>query len=442
MHNIRELTRSNSIILAWSHVALLALFVLTSNPIFGVLLLLVSAFSIKSPCDLFPLLFVSNLFSNYFILWGNVSLGRIISIVFVGFMAFSALFKGSIRVKRTGLVYAVIIVEIVSWVFSEYEYIFGVTTVLNWLIIICADQIDIPQIDVRRLINNTFCYCAVVLICVCVSAIISPNYVDGRLSVGIEGSNANNFAMMIVQLTTYIVAFLLINNRRRFWELIAALTTFAVGAYLLLMSGSRTALIACVAAITVTLLYSGRIQKKSLRYFIILILSSILFLIVINYVTSGDTYLAQRFTVRDVMSSGGAGRMHSIMAALQHVIPNNILFGVGPSTMSETAALNQYGIGLKSCHNIVLSMLVQIGVVGAIVMFTFILSLYSECFKKMKQSALFIVPIASFTAALINGIGEIVYLERFFWCILSFVVILLNNSEHDGVSYEWEKGSL
>lgn len=259
--------------------------------------------------------------------------------------------------------------------------------------------------------------------------------VDGRLSVG-AGANANNFAMMVVQLTVITVTFFLIPQNKNV-PLLALLPTVGIGIYLLLLSGSRTGLLACVLTIGFLLLIIGQMQGKGVSYFVVLLCAMAVALVIMSIITSGDNYLAQRFSIEDIKQYGGSGRLTSIKIALNHVIPEHFLFGVGPSTLSEIEAYQAYVLGAASCHNILISMLTQIGILGTIPHFYLIFRVLIKCYSSMKKEPVFAVPFALIFASLINGIGEIVYLERFFWCVMSIAVIMLNNMRcQNGVMYE------
>lgn len=415
-------------------IILLALFIITKQMMFGLFALLGAiVVGYNRFYKIVPILFITNLYSNYFLLYGTISLGRIISIVFILGCILRIFQSKTMTMNYTIPVYLIIIESMISSMLSDYGYAIDSTTILNWMLLIGAEQLVFDERDLKIIINDLFKYSIVILICITISSIVSPNYVDGRLSVGYS-SNANNFAMMVVQLCVILIAYLLSERIKvTFLNIVLLLLFFSVGFYLILLSGSRTALVALMVAMVSLFFYynfkrQGRLMVKN---FVLTIIVIILFIFIFNLVSTGDNYLAKRFTLENVITYGGSGRFKSLKIAFTQVIPQHFLFGVGPSISAEIHALQEYEAGVASSHNILISMMTQVGIVGVILYSILIGRIFITSVKYAKCNKEFIVPVFMLLVAIINGIGEVVYLERFFWCVLLILVIMLNNSNRD-----------
>lgn len=411
-------------------ILLVAAMLLTRQALFGALVILLAIYTSRKITRLIPLLFVSSLYSNYFLLVGNVSLGRIIAIIFVTRCLVELLFRSNkLFIQYSYPLIVVMAISVISLCFSDYHALISITTMLNWLLFITSGYISLGQDERELVLKETFKFSLIVLLCINISGIISPNYVDGRLSVGIS-SNANNFAMMVVQVSTLIVAYLYmirIHNKSKLPTLILIMLVVADSFYLIFKSGSRTSLIAWTLTITILFLHKKVHVKKNwvLKKYVCLILLLVGTLVSIGFLTTKNSEIGKRFTLESIKETGGSGRIGIIKTTFSEILPRYLFLGVGPSTSAEIAAVKSYYSDGNSNHNLLISMVTQVGILGTIAYMFFFFRIILDSMRASRNNDLIFVLMAIVIAAFINGIGEVIFDERFFWTALSMLAIFL-----------------
>jgi O-antigen ligase len=88
-----------------------------------------------------------------------------------------------------------------------------------------------------------------------------------------------------------------------------------------------------------------------------------------------------------------------------------------------------------SSHNIIVSMLAQVGIVGFVAYMSFYYKVIMKLIKAIRFNIINIIPFMLILTAIFNGIGEVMYSERLFWNALSLAGLSLlygNNKSHGG----------
>lgn len=236
-------------------------------------------------------------------------------------------------------------------------------------------------------------------------------------------ANSNNLGMMIEQVGALCAAY-------AFWgknSLLRLLSIIGVFASLslVLMTGSRSALIALLSAALLCLFLITR-ESTNHKYvssiFIIIILLSIGYIFV-SFVSGIDNPVLDRFSVADVRETGGAGRSSNIKKLLTQIFPDHPLFGSGMGTANMDALGKSYGLS-NAAHNIIIDPLTQMGIIGFSIYLFLIIPVLKDLVKliKSKKSTCIIIA-ALLVAAVFNGIGEIIFYEKFFWCDMALVAL-------------------
>lgn len=161
-----------------------------------------------------------------------------------------------------------------------------------------------------------------------------------------------------------IAALQQILSREKFFGKIWPIVELAIYLYVVVLTGSRGGLIAIMAGILMYFLYTGNrsakgiVLKISAMVVVLLLLS-----VAMNYIPEE---LRIRFTVEDVVSGGGSGRI-TIWKNAWDLYINSPLWRklVGYGTATIITCFDKYGYSrLQVAHNIFLETLVELGFAG------------------------------------------------------------------------------
>lgn len=236
-------------------------------------------------------------------------------------------------------------------------------------------------------------------------------------------ANSNNLAMMMEQVGALCVAYAFL-GRYSLLRLISLIGVLA-SVLLILMTGSRSALIALLSSVLLCLFLMNRGSKKHNNVgliFIIIILLSIGY-VFISFISGIDNPILDRFSVADVTDTGGAGRADNIKKLLTEIFPDHLLFGSGMGTANMDALGKSYGLS-NAAHNIIIDPLTQMGIIGFSIYLLLLIPVFKALITLIKsKNSTCIIIAALLVAAVFNGIGEIVFYEKFFWCDMVLVVL-------------------
>src|SRR5699024_5371435 len=103
------------------------------------------------------------------------------------------------------------------------------------------------------------------------------------------------------------------------------------------------------------------------------------------------------------------------------------IWGVGLGVDNTIVALSGYGLSNNvGIHNMYITLLIQTGIVGAVVFLIIIFSHTVKAIRYIRFTNTMFLPALMLMAALINGIGEEVYAERFIWMAIGMIYVLAN----------------
>lgn len=288
----------------------------------------------------------------------------------------------------------------------------------------------LPQSKIPEIVER-FAKCAfLMMILLLFKSILNPISVNDRLTLE-DDLNINGFAMCVTQTSSVLFTFMLFCKKNAM-ERFVYLAAFTIGLFLLISTGSRSATIALLGSCSILYLATMKLKKLSLLRILYLLVLFVILTVVFNYVISNNSYIGERYTVESLVESDGASRGISMAIEVEHVIPENIILGVGPSGRSEMDAVSRYG-GYYSSHNIIISTLTQIGIFGFIPFVIICFIIIRKLFKMVKISPIYSIPLGLVLACILNGIGEVVYNSRMMWFALSFSLYLINSNSIEGV---------
>lgn len=158
------------------------------------------------------------------------------------------------------------------------------------------------------------------------------------------------------------------------------------------------------------------------RLFIFVATFGILFYIYTKFVIS-NSLLAQRFTLASIVNSKGTGRLLIWIEVIDYLKLNisHLIFGSGLGSTTIAEVLSNVGKGYTSCHNIILEVLFDFGIIGTIIFVIMIIAVLRIIYKYKDYNEILIYGLA-FICLLINGFGEGIYTIKLFWFIIMLIL--------------------
>lgn len=413
---------------------LLGLSAITQNQFYVIALCAFIPVGIIKPIYITPIYYVSSLSSQYFMAAEGIGLTRVFALaIFVG--VFLRNFFGEEVLERTWIRYLIYIASttIISFIFANHQYPQILLTVgMNLMIVLTFANMRFTGNEIHRLFKSIFLGVAIITTTIFLNAILNPSIISDRVTLTDE-LNANTFAIMTSQLAAFLFGYALYTKNKL--EKIVSIILVTLTVFLVLVSGSRTNFIALIMGILTTVFIFKNIKNEKLKGILLIAILSIIANFIFTKVVQQFPALSYRFTLDSVISSGGTGRWERIVAELKYVIPQNLFFGVGPVSINETIALEGLISFPGSSHNILISMLTQIGLVGSVGYILFVYGILKKLIKNCESISLSCIPICLIMTGIFTGIGEVVYHERFFWSALALGILCISanhiNSEKE-----------
>jgi len=106
-------------------------------------------------------------------------------------------------------------------------------------------------------------------------------------------------------------------------------------------------------------------------------------------------------------------------------IEDGLFFGFGFGAENVLSIAKQNSLKYTA-HNFLIDMFVQMGLTGIVLFFTYFFVLANKLFKSIHCRNI-LIPIMILLTAIINGMGETVFTEKFFWNGIALAWLYLNN---------------
>ncbi len=399
--------------------SLVMLFVQThSVPVLMVSFVL-SFLYLRRPLVLFPVMFLTSLNTNLFMIIPGLSCGLIFMVLMIVSLTLNISSTDErLRKRYAGWVILLLLINLFMSsisIIGSFDTFFKMFQSLLLFYLLSLQQ----KIDVRNIIYSL---AGAVTVCV---AIMLGAFLSGKMVINelgrfsTEGVNENGLAMVFSQCSIILIfAFFYINSRIQKGIYIV---TFFVALFLLLLSGSRSAMLGSLVGSFFIIAFYYLSLKKSRTYTFPIIIISLIAYVGVTYVMDMDLKVLERFTVDNMIEGRGTERLDRREYLLKNVFPEHPIFGIGLGSENEYAVTPD-----GPCHNIIIDPLIQIGLFGITIYWIFIAQVMVRSRKYIRKNLEIILPLALFVACLINGIGEIVFWEKFFWNSISMTVLFVN----------------
>lgn len=385
---------------------------------------------INRPQYLLPHVIITSLFGDYFVALPGIGMSRIVGIFFVLSVCIRKYKSGGTICINRKLFISISILSLLSLISCMNSItgnmISAYVLILNFMIMASISMLSYKAL-IEGLVSlriNT-----IIMILNILFSILSgkATFYAERLTFH-ETLNSNGLGMAVVQLAIFLLAIMYFKNIQQNKKINIILVLCCI--FIILLTGSRTSLIAILGTISFLFIYYGLFNEEKRIKIQYILIPIILFFTVLFIINNVKIEMFNRFTADSVMETGGSGRSEIWQSALENVFPKYPIFGVGIGVENTVAALSPYGLPNNvGIHNMYITLLIQTGIVGTIIFLSVILKHTFYSLKNIKVNRNMFLPALMLVAALINGIGEEVYAERFIWVAIGMIYVLLKKRE-------------
>jgi len=263
-----------------------------------------------------------------------------------------------------------IILTIISFLnvsrnFKDFLDIPFLLNIILLVILICSESV------IKGLLYKSLLVAAIVNFIIVLAYLnnYEVSYLDNRIS--LFGMNQNYLGVISSVSLLVLISFIQNKNNNKFLRLLYLLFIPFIF-YLIILTGSRTAMISLFLGVLVFFITSLDIEKVLIRLLFFMPL-----LAFILYVTLENTLILNRLF--DTVEKGDLSSRDLIWIDLLEVINNNFLFGIG-----KTGYLNVVGEG--SPHNVIMEVICYTGIFGLFFFVLFLYRIINSGFKKINSS--------------------------------------------------------
>lgn len=249
----------------------------------------------------------------------------------------------------------------------------------------------------QKMIENIWIIVGIICAIVCITSTTTINQYENRIQIYILGyeEDVNHYPMYFTM--PLVVAIKRITEKSKLMPLYAGLIVAML--YSVLKLGSRGGLIGVVCGIFACILFGAKSLQSKIGTMVAVVVVAVVVVLVLFPLLPED--VQQRFTVENVVESGGTGRVDIWKFSLSYTFekPERIMFGSGLfstySIFPSTARVTNY-----VCHNQFIQTFFDQGIFGL----SFYIATYAACIgrniKKNPYYAAAMVAIFGFSISL------------------------------------------
>ena len=370
-----------------------------------------------------PILFFS-IFDDFLLAAGNASASRFVTLFYIFGAAVVILRKGSI--KQTSLYFLLLIaLGVVLSLYTTYGHTsFPISYTLN--IILAVAMLNLTADATENVAKQLYIYAVLALLYVyfLLGRDGFDSLVEGSRMTIDETVNSNALAMGLAVVMTLLVSNLLLFKKHLFLNV----AFIAANLVALFLTGSRTALIAAIAAAFFLYIVNAQDKRGKRKAFFLLVLSVALLIVIYNALQKAFPILMERFSAENVEQSGGSGRIDVWSSYFVHLFPKHWLIGMGFDTSNLYYAIGALSAEAHGAHNVLVDILSRTGIVGLILYFVCFAKFFAATRKNLQTNKSLLLPLAVVLTTLINGIGENILTTRFLWFGIGLGYMFINAS--------------
>lgn len=410
---------------------LLLTMTVTHSPIYLYVILILCVLKIRKPVVIFPVYFIASLSTAYFAIGEGTSAGRYLSLLMIMSLVMNVFTKGiNAEMNKYKTIWFVLVFYcLLSALTSVTGTLIPFVMLIQGLLVLFL----LPQlrnVDVEYFCSLLFFACLIAIIGVWLQFVsIGIDQLLNERYRGSEGeTNSNRIAMMVMQIALVTISPFLANEKSKIVRL-TSIVGFIFSIVIIVLTGSRTSLVSTIGAFAI--MFSAILTQNIRKYIIPAIIVLCIGIVFFHEFSQIDSVVLDRFSLQVLEDSGGSDRMPAIRIFLDNIFPEYPLFGVGLGGENFNAIASKYGMN-HPCHNIVFDPLAQLGLIGFFIFIIFCIKVFMNtwrCFKMVSFKFPLIISLILVIGAVINGIGETVYLEKWFWNALGLCLFCITNKE-------------
>lgn len=317
-------------------------------------------------------------------------------------------------IKNNKFIYFHLIYCIVSTLWKQTQeinmwYIMSLLTAVLVFILAITDKYS--DKDAKRIKNSLFYS---VLAIIGAYLFLADYYSEnGRLVFNSSKAMDPNYFAICLSIIVAVLFNNIIKNKNTIISLVFIIIVF----FIIILTGSRSGLIANIATILMSFVFTKIKPMKKIVIILLVIMTSVIIVVNINKLLPEK--ILKRFSVEYTQNDGGAGRIYIWRAGLEKFKNNNIareFFGTGFGTYRYV--VTEYS---KVAHNVYIQILVEQGIVGAFIFLCFIIKTVLDAIKQKKY-----VELAAISGLLIGAIAIDINITRTFWIALFLIYVDFN----------------
>lgn len=246
--------------------------------------------------------------------------------------------------------------------------------------------------------------------------IVSGTFVDERLTIA-TAVNTNTFGMSCAQIGCILLVRLILEKKNRVIFAILFITIMILG----FLSGSRGALLACIlSCLIIILIRSKRERILSKTMFKIIIVGIVVISIIYLLITLTGIDVS-RFSVSEILSSGGSRRVLIYTTLIPFIINNGYWkVGYGPGhDCSRRVIMSLIAWEYTHSHNTFLEAFGELGIIGLIALIVCVVKSINNLYKACANNKEGYVILAMLICLIINGFAESYFFDAILWLLLA-----------------------
>ncbi len=344
---------------------------------------------------------------------GNVSLLNYVAIIYIGLYVLRNLDNTIVYNKKTNAIFLYFVFVMFSTLYNFYSVaVWQVTTFASNGIIALLATTDTYTSNELKLIKKSIVLSSIIAIFVTLLNIESA--LNFRLTITISSTmDSNDFACGLVIILSLLLTMITRNNNR-----ILAIVLFSCCCGIIILSGSRGAMIMTIAIICAWLFQSIK-SKRVLIPLVLVLFITFLFIYFYEYIPE---YLKNRLSIFALLEDGGSGRSKIWLAAINEFFDGNLfelLFGSGYGSFRGRVHYIAHGhSGAYESHNMWINLLIEGGVVGIVLLIWTFMQTY-----KIAKSQKNMCGMIALTGLAIAGSTLDFQAYRVFWMVFIIAII-------------------
>jgi len=376
-----------------------------------------------NPVYILPVYLITSLGNNFLSFSNGIATSRIFGyILILACVIYQIRNNFSFQKKHLAFVFTIFAFTFISTAFFSItdSYLTFIIFTQNLLVLVLLSQLR--NVNIYNLTN-------LLVVSSIISILIIAFYFKDEIIAGqverllfSEDSSANRLGTMFSQLVIIIFAGYFILKNKTFKIMITPI--IIIGIVLTFFSGTRTASLSLL--ITIIGFFLLNFRKKFFNFFFIALFLTIAYVSFIDLIPLNDFRVLERFEFDSFSEGGSNNRINNWIKLVPIVLSESPFIGYGFGGVNGQAFAVSNGLEYAA-HNLLIDMFYQTGFLGIILFLSYFLFIAKKLIL-FSHNRFILLPILILVTAIINGLGETIFIEKFFWNSIALALIYLNNT--------------